>query len=317
MGHNGQVTSVQARVVKITPQDAELLVATYAKQRPLRRHYVEFYTSEMAAGHFMPGSPIIVGVLGNDEYLIDGQHRIHGVMQSQTTQQFTKIIYECESEKDLARLYGVQDRNLKRSNSDVLRAHDTAAMLGLSETRASHVAGALKKVYAGFPHGGHALVSAGQLHDMCCAWKVEAQLFYEVIDGGARYLTQKLRRLPLIGIALITFRYKGAEAEDFWYQIAHDDGLRRFDPRKKLIEWMIVSKYHRGDGTKNATVVTQRELALYTARCWDVYIDEREMQQLRIKDKRAPVVIEGTPYDTSLPGCGLEDYQELYGWRFT
>lgn len=112
----GATTFVELRT--ITPTDAAMLLQTQDARRftdnnrNLRQHIVNVYASEMRAGKWKDGGQI---VLCNGE-LIDGQHRLHAVIASQST--ITVSVLHTTD----ASMYAVIDAGMGRTVGDVLQS---------------------------------------------------------------------------------------------------------------------------------------------------------------------------------------------------
>ena len=74
---------MQYKVEKISPKKARLLLKGNIRNRGLKHHHVKFLAAQMTAGNWQEnGQAIVVDV---NDVLLDGQHRLEAVIQSEVT----------------------------------------------------------------------------------------------------------------------------------------------------------------------------------------------------------------------------------------
>lgn len=107
---------MKTEVVTITPKVAEsMLTRNYENNRNIRKTYVTQLAEVMKSGRFLSenGQTIVIGE--DDGVLYDGQHRLHAIIQSGTTQPML-VVYV----KDGERAYTTIDNGTKRQASDYI-----------------------------------------------------------------------------------------------------------------------------------------------------------------------------------------------------
>jgi hypothetical protein len=105
----------------ITPQIAKTLLEHNTHNRPLNLPHVKFLAKQMKQGQWkMDGDPIKVSATGR---ILDGQHRLHAIVESDTTQQII-ILYNVPDES-----FSVIDTGRVRQAADVL------SITGYSDSR--------------------------------------------------------------------------------------------------------------------------------------------------------------------------------------
>ncbi|AUD07000.1 ParB N-terminal domain-containing protein [Spirosoma pollinicola] len=105
----------------ITPQIAKTLLEYNTHNRPLNLPHVKFLSKQMKQGQWqMAGDPIKVSTTGR---LLDGQHRLHAIVDSNTTQRAI-ILYNVPDES-----FSVMDTGRVRQAADVL------SIAGFSDTK--------------------------------------------------------------------------------------------------------------------------------------------------------------------------------------
>ena len=103
---------MKTKIIEITPDVARATLQDNRMNRAVRRATVQQYAAEMSGGLWKEnGEPIIIG---SDNVLIDGQHRLLAIIESGTTQ---KMIVAYDVDPEARRTV---DGGLRRSSSDVL-----------------------------------------------------------------------------------------------------------------------------------------------------------------------------------------------------
>jgi len=125
-------TSIKADLRQITPAMAIELLRANTGNRPLNPRVVDRYAADMTAGAWQTnGEPIIVG---SDNRLLDGQHRLHAVIKADAPIAALLITgIDPEAQRTI-------DTGFKRGNADHL------AMLGIKN--ASKTAATCRLLYA-------------------------------------------------------------------------------------------------------------------------------------------------------------------------
>jgi hypothetical protein len=90
---------------------------------------------------------------------------------------------------------------------------------------------------------------------------------------------------PVIGVALVTLRYQPS-AYEFWRKAIGDDGLRRGDPAKALLEWFL---------SKEGRVANTPIKALACSAAWRVYYTGRNPLAKISPHQVKALTIAGTP----------------------
>lgn len=292
--------------IVITPDVARYLLDNhnYKYQRPVRQWHVDVLASEMNKGLFIRGTEIHFARLGDKIVCVDGQHTLAAVAKTNPIL-LTIITHDVKSEEEIASIYSVLDRQLKRTYSDSYRAFGLEETTGLNKTQLNLVGAALRQIYSGFPNGGG--TSRNHTPHMVKQWMEEwssyAKIYFGYIEGGSSDVIDLMRKASILGVALITTKYQEVKSEKFWHQIAYDDGLNNGDPRKTLGRWILRNPAFGGDVTSKR--VTQREYALYVSTAWKAYMEDRELKVLKVNDKKAQLTIHGTPYDSGVNGYGI------------
>lgn len=124
--------SVKASVVNVTPTMAASWLAANEANRSLRPRLVDKYARDMSLGNWaMTGEPIKFACSGT---LLDGQHRLYALVQSNTTQQML-VVKGVEADAQL-----VMDTGSARTASDALTlaGHKYTALVAASARLAAN-----------------------------------------------------------------------------------------------------------------------------------------------------------------------------------
>ncbi len=83
----------------------------------------------------------------------------------------------------------------------------------------------------------------------------------------------------------LTADIDAASSYVFWRGIAEDDGLRRGDPRKTLLDLFKKTSAggHRPDEKRN---MTDRAFIKHISLAWNAHYEDRKMQSFRINDTK-------------------------------
>jgi hypothetical protein len=275
------------RTELVTPEIAEAwLQKQFGGQRNMRDHHVILLAGEMERGTFVPHNAITFAVVGEDRYLIDGQHRLNAVIKYGKPVPMPILDIPANSKDEVRRLYGNIDQGLRRSATDAIRAMGLADEFGLAERRVQRMSGALRAVATRFTDitaGGSRAESRKQRiltrsnavnTTLLRAWKDEIHRYYEIVEGGEPSVVAMFERAAVLGCALLTIRYAPVEAEDFWSEAARDDGLSANDPRKRFIVWLREEKKPKSS-----------EIARAFAVCWRNYLRGSELKLIRINTR--------------------------------
>jgi hypothetical protein len=106
---------LRCEIAAVTPADAQELLSSNEHNRPLRRPYVRQLARAMSRGEWMlNGEPVQVA---SDGTLLNGQHRLHAVVESgQTVQMLMIRNVALEAQRTI-------DSGSRRNLSDVLKLH--------------------------------------------------------------------------------------------------------------------------------------------------------------------------------------------------
>lgn len=266
----------------------------YPDQRARDLDVIQDYALQMRHGTFRPWTVITFALLDGRRYLVNGQHTIYAILTSGMTMPLMIEERQVTSWEEMAQLYGTFDRHRLRHLRQLLRARKTSEALQLNHGQAEQLASCMALLCTGFSalqrHGGNVRMYINNVtlrEAFMHEWGGEATIFFQNIKGAPGTLSQNLRRAAVMAVGLVTIRFTGTDAEEFWHNVAMDDGLAKNDPRKRLHLWLRTSS--RKD--YEAHVYSR-----YVACAWNAAWLGKTPLSLQPGDAVTPIRLEGTPH---------------------
>lgn len=264
----------------ISPNIASQILArfNYQNQRRVEKTHVAKLAVEMKNGVWTPGSQLAFGVMPDRVvHLVNGQHRLHAVIEAGATIEFQILLVPVKTEAELHSLYTRFD-TVQRGRSDamVMRATGIAENYGISKEASVHAFKAGICIASGFKviHGAHRDPAFGTPDgklDAIEQWWPVVKQYDGIIKSARGKIKRRFLNAQVMAVALVTLRYQPLRAEEFWSGVAKDDGLRKGDPRKAMLT--VLEDYNFKDNTDAAMI--------YTAHCWDAWFQRRSIQYVK------------------------------------
>lgn len=287
--------------LKITPETADRILkdAAWEGQRRASRETVKHYAAQMKEGQWIPGGQIRVAVLDGKPYIVNGQHRLLGVVESQTTQEFTLVFDRVSDYESLAMLYSAEDRGRSRRQRDRLTAFAVHAEIGVSIEQSGDLLAAASFLSVGFS-GRKAVFATTREIALIREYADAFDKYLACRSGGARYMYNPMKRRAVAGVALVTLSESTTtigedRVADFWRGIAEDNGLLRGDPRK-LAAVHIQQTNVQGSGVTRSAQVSAPYQARYVANCFNAWAEGRTLTTTKVPDANAPIRIVGSRF---------------------
>ena len=302
----GRTKKADSTVISVTPEMAEywIIQYEYKGQRPYRDYWVATLTEELVRGRFHAGTQIRFAKNDGSYHLMDGQHRLMAIVASETAAECTLTINRTEGDAEEALLYSDIDRGLIRSPEDGYRAMDLQKDTGFTGMQIRSMHSGVGLMYQGFAHT-KGKIPVGDTAAWILQWQTFGHAYFEAIQHGEKKIVGALHRGIPTAIGIITCKWCKAQAQDFWHQVSHDDGLQVGDPRKTLNRWLAEHTGKQQDQAISKVIKSPRHFALYIKRAWDNFYDGKNVKALRVLDFTAPIQFKGTPYDSAKRGFGL------------
>lgn len=282
----------------VTPALAERIIAEcfYAPQEARdvggERH-IRLLAAEMAAGRFTDGTQIHFGAVGDKLYLLDGNHRIRGVIESGRAVEFSVLRDDVSSFAALGPLYWRHDF-ISRSRPMVLAGIVSGKGEGLGKQRMAAVMSALPLLATNFARGSVSnetkllFRSPDVRLTSYRSWVKHAEAYFGAVAGVSPMMHKRFNRTGVLAVGMATFKHQPTKAEEFWRAVAADDGLRQGDPRKALVRFLMEGPSYTGSSDQRVDV------ALAAALCWNAWFEGRQLTFVR--RSTANFYIAGTPF---------------------
>lgn len=278
----------------ITPNMARRILeeTNYSGQRPVADHHVKLLAHIMEEGRWRSGDQLAFCRLDGRLILTNGQHRMHAVIVADRAQEFQILITECMTLEEVQADYHRHDIVArKRSNAEIMASTGIGDESGLPKQF-------LVKLFQAGPILENDLQPVHYLKDTVAQrdidsrietvrdWLGEARLYEQFIRSAPKHVKQSLINAGVMAVALVTIRYQPQQAAEFWRGLAEDDGLRRGDPRKTLLQDLESRHVRRG------AFHAQRVIPALTA--WNAFFEGRTLKIIKVSES-SQITVRGTP----------------------
>lgn len=297
--------AANAAIKLVTPEQALawLNKASYEKQRSIRRHWVKYLADEMSEDNFEQDTALTFMQHNGSLELVDGQHRLSAVIASEKPQRFVIVIRNAEGDEDVARAYYRLDQSLKRTVRDQYRVTNLSEVTGLVMTDLESLGSACTFINNGFQVTSSKRLRPEQREQMMLEYTDAASSFFEVRAGCRSEIKAALKRAATVAVAIVTYRYSAEvygieKIDEFWHGAIHDDGVPAKDARKVANRhFWTVNIFSGSRSGRGIEVMTGGESSRRIARCFNAWVDGQELSFARVTDARAPMLINGSPFD--------------------
>lgn len=298
------------RAESFNPEDAQYMLTNhnYVGQRAIRKPHVNFLANEILNGRFREGTAIgICHTPDGKKHLVNGQHTLSAVIACKKPVLLSVESYECRNMEEVARIFATYDRQRTRTSSDVFHAYGLAGDLGLTQTQTGFFCAAInfliERVSKVFPDRK---ASPEEIIQFAEKMKWRFDQYTEATSGVKQ---NGKNRSSLIALALVTAGH--SSHYEFWNGFTQDDGLRRGDPRKHLIEFNRKTSLNGSDSNrKTVSVLASFKAGAY---CWNRFIANQPINSFQFDKALAVTGVNGTPYRD---GFGAEQFHRLLRERF-
>jgi hypothetical protein len=296
--------NITCELKTVTPEMAQRLLdkCPYEHQRKLRPRLVARYARDMQAGNWNPGSVLELVECKDDLYLVNGQHRLHAIVESGKEQPFVVKTERVATQKEVAHRYYTIDTGGARSFRDILSVTGMQDKMGIGRHQISSIKSAAKFIFAGFntgtPDYSKTILSPDELLVLVNYWAEPGIEFFDTIANRNQALALRMRNAACVGVALVTFKYQCTYARKFWEAVANNDGLKVGQPERTLVEYLY---------EKTTEKAGLNHYARSVANCWSAFFENREITRTQVRDPQANINIAGSPflYSREVKGLGL------------
>lgn len=256
----------------------------YEKQRKIRPYHVKNLANEMIANRFMEKTAIHFCYFDGRFYLVNGQHTLSAIVLSEQSVNLIVVVYPCTTWTQVADYFARFDTHLTRQMSDSLYAHEIDRHFGVTKTQLSWITAAA--IYYAYMTNEISSKAATQItHDEKLSLVMkhgDAINDALKISDGFHNVTWVVRKTSLACTRILN-DFDQAAAREFWRCTIEDDGLRRGDPRKALVE-LFRSAVTIGGGWGSYAgrkTMTDPQWVKAISLAWNAFIDGRDLVILK------------------------------------
>lgn len=307
--------SVKSEYAFVTPEIARLWIDAYKYdlQRRVSARRVKLYAGVMKRGAWKQDKEIKFAVVDDKKYLVNGQHRLHAIVSSNCGQHFNVSHVFVDDLDEVAEIYNTEDMLKGRTFDDITRTMQLPELTGIRRTDLLKLKAAITFIDGDFGYRRENNADAWLIADRIVDdYSEAAGMFFEAISSAQRHgksvkIRDRFVRSCVLSVGVVTYlesanRYGFQAIDDFWSGAASDDGLRRNDPRKVMLNRLVSTQMP--SGTKSALGQEVEEpwhQARYVASCFNRwvsgdYFSERGGQP-KIESEVKPIQISGSKYD--------------------
>ena len=226
-----------------------------------------------------------IGRIKNWQYfLVNGQHRLQAVWDSNTQQTANVTILNVEHWDDIGKIYSSFDTDIrKRTTSQILAAANVTPILNAKYRNSVYKNNALRAmayIVNRFELVNPTLysvsISSPKLLDEMAGWEDELIEYFDIVSSIDSTSHRKYLGAPIIiALGIITLRNNHGNAINFWRGVADRSNLHPDDPRKVLADW-IDDNYKK---TNEAPVTANKRKCFAISEAWNRYYEGREMNR--------------------------------------
>jgi hypothetical protein len=264
---------IEEKIQNFSPNLCEklLLLNTYINQRPLRSPKLNRYSNKMRKGHWLPNATVAIVYLNGDQYIGNGQHFLHSVIQSNKAQHGLLIKVKLDSEEDFAKFYRQFDsRDASRCMEDYARAEINALKTEWKLRTACLSARALA-----FIEDVEKLPDSDKI-DLLRPYRKEVDFISHILD--IKPFPKHMSKKPIIISMILAWQKCQKDALIFWEQVRDGEELSSSMPSYRLREW-LKTLILRGNSVTQATT-TQKEVIVRCIKFWNAFRQNKKIRSL-------------------------------------
>lgn len=291
--------SVNVELTTVTVEKAISMLERYSyeRQRPLNEFTVKIYRDALKEGTFTKGSQMHIAYTPDGVgYLINGQHRLWAIIESQVPLQVSLLESQVDTIEEVNALYYREDANQRRTITDSIRATALSSNTGLSAAYLRKVASAVKLIeITNFRTFGasRSIVSPDRALKLLEPWIETAHTYKDLVDAMRPCDRNRMTTSPIMSVAMAILRDCPEKGYEFWAGVALDDGLKRNDPRKTLLDFIWKADSNKGKSRLNATYIARA-----VANCWNAFYGNEQLPVVTVPQPQleAPIDLLGTTF---------------------
>ena len=238
---------ISRSTLKLTPILAKefLSFEKFESQRAIRSSRVDALVKVIENGLFY-NADIVLAKLGNNFYVLNGQHCCSAVVQSGKSVDVTLLEYECQDQVDMSQLFRQFDNGCNTRNVlEVLNVErDVIGKGNWFYAIAPLVVSAVIELEGNFvTRGGRFRYSRDDKAKILRHSTQEGDFVNDLIGGSSYHISDKfLRRVSVVSAIITTWRKRKHTAEIFWTEVRDGVNLKRNSPQLRLRDYLTQIK---------------------------------------------------------------------------
>jgi hypothetical protein len=215
--------------------------------KPAGKAHIEVLADIMRRRQWRSRDQLDFARLGDRLILVNGHHRLTAQEASGEEIEWSVVVHKCHDEEDIAALYYTFDTNLRgRSNETILSALDAAEKSGLTKTTVEGLFRAAPLISSNFDFQRTARDPVktrviDRRLEVMKGFAKEARAWEAATRKAPTKVRQKLLNQGAFAVALLAFRHRPYEADQFYRGLAENDGLVKGDPRSTYLTALLTA----------------------------------------------------------------------------
>lgn len=283
------------KAIPIAPGIAQRILdeTNFEGQRRVMAQREAEHVSLMRRGWWIPERSELTFAMTPDRklYLVDGQHRLHATVRFGQPVGMRIKILRADNMHDVRRLYATFDApSQARTDAEMLAGVGIAKEVGLRPNTVKSLYMALSIIRNGMEPPANRLGTiearsrSARLENIG-DWTNQAKVYEAIVMKADSYLQRKLLGQGCMAVAMALLKHQPVKAAAFFNGIAQNDGLRKNDPRARLIADFQMRKLNAGG---------IRQSVQQVAVAWNAFYEGRDLSQIRCTEG-ASIVLKGVP----------------------
>jgi hypothetical protein len=280
--------------LRIGPQEAEWLLATNTKNRPIHPDDLRRYIADMLSGRWLYNmEPLIFALIdGAILRLLMGQHRLYGVRETQMVFDFDYTI-RVMTEAEADALFATYDTGNVRSSGDLVSfnalEHGGYEGVGNGNMKSALVAINILDVLIAGGTSAYGLVSPSY-RQLVLDKYVDETLWAARLRTNYSGPTRKQMPAGALAAAIASYRIEHDRVYDWWLSCLAGEGLHVGQPAYALHEELV-----RHSPPVRRTIPVHHWWFRAAKRAWNAYANGRTLKEIRRDLDKVPLTPDVDP----------------------
>ena len=265
----------------------------FAGQRKIQRARVQRHLRRFNSGIWDARLSTITLARTPDGKLhnVNGQHRLTAIAENGSAKPTMIVVVDARDDQHVCQMYAAFDEpGSSRNDAEFITGAGVGKTLSLPPQITAALFRAMPLLLNNLePTGRRDESKECRERDVRIAhiseWKKEASIYAGIMRSCEPWMRGRLLSQSVMGVALYTLRHQLKMAQEFWGGLAANDGLKRNDPRARL----LADFHSRAANSGNIRQGVQR-----VALAWNAFYEGRDLKIIRCHDNGA-ITIKGTP----------------------